>query len=305
MFHYCAYGLTVASDMELPQLLPGAQLLDDDYNITIQWGQFDLLSFHQDQPLIYLKQTPQETIVSIQTVGVFEIRDGQEILVTPSHDSDQRLVQLCMSGSILAILMYQRGFEILHSCAVSINAQAACFLGDSGEGKSTMLASLIARGHGLISDDVVPVQFSSNTVQVLPSYPQFKISPESATSLGYQLDDLVYLHPRLGEYAYRTTSFPKEPQPLKHIYILDSGSKIAIEPLSGQAAIMALVRNTYGIMTLKTLVAPDFHLKSCQQLAQQVKVWRLTRPRDLSLLSSVAELVEKHMLEMETVLAAA
>src|SRR4029077_19574870 len=43
--------------------------------------------------------------------------------------------------------------EPIHASAVEVDGRAACLLGDSGAGKSSVAAALTAQGHDLVSDD--------------------------------------------------------------------------------------------------------------------------------------------------------
>lgn len=295
MLQYFAYGLGIHSNLALPEFIP--QNTACDVTVTLQppgpapetWPEMRQ----------YLKISPQETIVAIRDIGLFHIREGREIFVTPFPESDERLIQLCIAGSIMATLLYQRGFPLLlHASAIALNNQVVCILGNSGDGKSSTAAALLARGHRIISDDVVPIQITPSAVHVVSAYPQIKISPEIATAFGYPLEQLSFLHPRLGEYAYRSlTQFDATPAPLSRIYVLNNSDTLSIEKLPPQTAMVEMIRHSYGLQPLGPALDRALHLSTCTQLLNHVSVCRLNRPRSIPLLAEVVRCIESDVLQ--------
>ncbi len=77
---------------------------------------------------------------------------------------------------------------VFHASAISNGHQNILFLGDSGNGKSTLAALLVSQGHTLFADDFVPVEAKSQQVYYFPAAISIK---EKA------LDTLVPLFPQL------------------------------------------------------------------------------------------------------------
>lgn len=246
----------------------------------------------------YLKLTPDEALISIRKIGTFRVSHGREVVAVPAPEGDERLVQLCITGSITAVLLYQRRIPVLHAGAIAIGNDVVGFLGQSGEGKSSTTAALIAAGHRLLSDDLVPVQVHQTKATVAAGYPQIKISPEVAIALGYDPGTLIDLHPAIGKQAYRSEAdFAQGTLPLKQLYILATGDDFAIDRLPPQAGITELLRHSYGSRTLAQGVPPGFHLLKCSEIFQTVPIYRLQRPRSLDLLPELAQRIEQNLLE--------
>ncbi len=89
---------------------------------------------------------------------------------------------------------------VFHASALSDGNQNILFLGDSGNGKSTLAALLVAQGFTLFADDFVPVEASTQQVHYFPAaisikekalemlnplFPQLKDAPQI---------DLKYIH---------------------------------------------------------------------------------------------------------------
>ena len=150
------------------------------------------------------------------------VREGREIVIEPAPRVDERALRLVVLGNGVGMILHQRGLLVLHASAVAIAGAAVVFSGFSGAGKSTIAAALNRRGHPLVADDVVAVRAESDGYVVLPGFPQVKLSPEVAESLGYDDRALTELHPQLRKRGHRALAgFSLDPLWLDAIYILD------------------------------------------------------------------------------------
>lgn len=293
MFSYFAYGLGIKSDLPLPEFLA----TDVGCDVTIRLDVNSLPSNYvplevADKPA-YIKITSAEAIIFFKDVGVFLVRGGQEVVVIPAPDVEDRLIRLYIVGTVMAVLLYQRGFLVLHASVINVNGGAVAFLGKSGAGKSSTAAALYARGHKIIADDVAAIDLGTPAT-VLPGFPQMKLSLEAADALGYDLESLLLLHPREEKRGYRIAQgFSQESLPLKRIYVLAEGAVLNIEPIRPQEAVIELVRHSRPTTLFHSGGAP--HFLQCASLAQKFTIYRLQRPHSLSLLPDLAKLVEEHV----------
>jgi hypothetical protein len=243
---------------------------------------------------LYLKITSEEAIIFLKDVGVFLVRGGREVVVIPAPGVDERLIRLYIVGSVMAVLLYQRGLLVLHASVVDLDGVAVAFLGKSGAGKSSTAAALHARGYNIIADDVAAVNLGTSPANVFPGFPQIKLSPEAAVSLGYDIESLHLLHPREEKRGLSITQgFPQAPLPLRRIYVLAEDAALNIEPLRPQEAVIELVRHSRPTTLFHTGGVP--HFLQCANLAKELTIYRLKRPRCLSLLPDLAQLIEEHV----------
>jgi hypothetical protein len=292
LYQYQAYGLGFHSEIALPELVTSD--IQADVIVKLSPKDTKLIYSKPDQSIItYPKVSPLETIFVVKNLGAFQVKEGREIWITPAPNADLRVIQLCVSGSVMAILLYQRGYQALHAGAVNIAGQAVAFVGESGQGKSSMTVTLLSRGHQLVADDIVPIDFKNGRINTIP---QTKIGLELAEMLGFSTDSLIFLHPQLGKYAYRQEqNFSLSPLPLHSIYVLNEGDTIQIERLSAQTAIVELIRHSYGSRALQAAVSPGFHLLQSTEIYKRVPIYRLQRPRSLPLLPEIAQLIEQNV----------
>jgi hypothetical protein len=300
IYSYNAYSLGINSELLLPELQASAGVASD---VSIRFGHIDWSPAQtvEAEEEFCFEVTPDEAHFFWAHLGKFRVKSGVEIVIDPIPDVEQRLLRLPLLGTILAVLLHQRGYLVLHASSVAIDGGALIFLGNKGWGKSTMAATLYGRGHLLISDDVVAIKFEESGVPiVIPGFPQFKLYPEAVlSSLG---DDYETL-PELAEgYEKRgrpvTERFAQQPLPLKGLYALGCGLTSTLTALTPQAALLTLIANSYMARFGKQLlngVEASAHLHQCSKLIRQMPVYRLERPRALPLLPEVAKLVEDHL----------
>ena len=292
MFSYVAYGLGIQSYLVLPEL----SLQEVAADVQVRLGAVDQNGLEVVDQDHCFRATGQEACHFFRGVGAFLARRGREVIVDPLPDADERVVRLSILGPAMALILHQRGRLILHASAVGIAGEAVAFLGGPGWGKSTTAAALYARGHDMLTDDVLAIDMESSGYPVIPSFPQFKLWPESATALGEQPETLPLLHPELSKRARRVTQrFADAPCPIASLYVLAEAPSLHMEPLQPQEALHVLMRHWYGARFGAGLLRTSdmaAHFRQCANLVHRVRVCRLARPSCLAALPELARFVE-------------
>lgn len=296
MFSYTAYGLGIQSNIQLPALMPGAATRD----VVIRIGSVDRTESEVANKEDYvLRADANEVCFYWNKVGACLVRGGCEIIVDPDSAVDQPDQQIlpCLILVIpLAMLLHQRGLLILHASAVAVNGGVVAFLGKSGQGKSTTAAALHQLGYPFVTDDVLAITFDgAGKATVFPSFPQLRLLPESAASLGDNPETLPLLYPNSEKRARSVSdSFQQTRLPLKRIYVLSDGSYRSVEPLKPQSAFLEVMAQSYpGQNLLKATGTGTAKFQRGVQLVNCVSICRLTRLRSLSALSNLAKFVEE------------
>jgi len=292
MYSYSAYGLGIASSLELPELEPANRPADISFQVTSVDRARPGGSFETCCGWATLRQS----CMILPDVGALLISDGREILIDPKPGVDESVIRLFLLGPALAILLHQRGYFVLHASAVVIEGEAIAFVGEKGQGKSTMASALHARGHPLLVDDFVAVDLATSPPSAYPGFPQMKLWPEAAAMLGATIADMPRIRPDLEKRSHRLAGgFAETAVPLRQILALGDGDHEAIEPLPPHQAFMRLIDNSYLLLLVhETNTQPD-HFRKVVRLAGAVPVMLLKRRRKLELLADVARLVEEQL----------
>lgn len=294
MHLYRAYGLTIASEIALPELVRADF---DTAAVTIRRRRIDR-PFSPATAVVF-DIGPRVAYLAWGEVGAFLIEAGTTVLADLRPGIPDNLARLPLLGAVSAVLLHQRGFLVLHGSAVAIAGQAVIIVGDKGAGKSTMAAALFARGHPLIADDVVAVDCTSDAgLKVVPGYPQLKLSEAAASLvLKEQGDALPRIHPRSEKRCRQVGegSFVTRPVRPGQICTLVRGEACRSMPVRPQETLTALLQHSYvtrfGSQVLQGAAA-GIHLRQCVALANRAPVHRLEVPSLLEDLDRAAHLIE-------------
>lgn len=196
----------------------------------------------------------------------------------------------------LALHLERAGVVALHGGAVRRAGRAAAFLAASTGGKSTLVASLVAAGGALVTDDVLALDEGAGAFTVRPSYPLIKLTAESARLFTPpELPVLVELFPGQPKRGLVVGPggrghFASEDSPLAALYLLDrrSGSaSIALEAVSPRDAVVELIRQSFAPRLVEALGLAPRRLDFLARLAAAVPVKRLVYPSGLERLPEV------------------
>ena len=298
MHSYIAYGLTIHSALPLPELVVASDVGAD---VVIQLGKVGRPQAGTDHTGSCFHMTTEQAYLFWEQVGSFLVRGGKEIIVDPISGVEESLIRLPLLGMVLAAVLQQRGLLVLHASAVAFNGDAVAFLGASGWGKSTLAATLYARGHPLVADDLVAVDLGGreNPI-VLPGFPQLKLLPEAAAaSLGDDAELLPRLASGFDKRSHRAANeFSDRPLPLRRMYLLGRGPCLEIEALQPQQVIKHLICQSYLSLVFKQSlqgVIASAHFLQCASLAGKVPLYWLKRQPSLATLPDLTMLVEEDL----------
>ncbi len=161
-FAYRAYGLTLRSQLPLPELLPAPEYAVPD--ITIRLAAPAALPSPWRTPGTHFDDPLREVALVYPAGGSFFIREGREILVALMPGQEEAAARLNLLGVALAVAQHQRGRLVLHGSVVAAGGRAVAFLGGSGWGKSTLAASL----HGAVTRSSPTISSPWNLSMGLP-----------------------------------------------------------------------------------------------------------------------------------------
>lgn len=280
---YTAYGLKIQSDIRLSASPSPAAHAD----VQVRRGKVEFPLEAADRTMW---TTESDIRFRLNDVAKIEISCGREIVV--DSDVEDKVAAQYVMGLAIGAVLHQRGLLVLHGSAVLSNGGVVAFLGHSGWGKSTMAAAMVKLGCAGFSDDLVPVSMAGGVPSVLPGYPFLKLARESGEVLGY--DDPEWA-PLLPEDTRSMIALdgpdPQALKPLSRIFVLKEGDQPEITPMKPQAAVIELIRHSYGSPWVRKSGMSKHHMECCAALVESVPVCMLSRPRRLDLIQAVAELV--------------
>jgi hypothetical protein len=292
-YYYKAFGLTIASALECPELSPA----QGPAEVSIEYGQVPEALESVLEQTAWFQVNSEAFLLKVDNVAKYLVSAGKQIIIEPVPEVRDNEVRLFLLGSAFAALLQQRGLLPLHGCAVEVNGRAAIFVGPSGGGKSTLAGALHQRGYRILADDVGVISFSPAGVPfVIAAYPQIKLWADSAQLLGKNPDELRRIMDSMEKYGLPLEEgFAGTPLPLERVYELEVGSSQDLEliEVQGMDKLVVFVNHTYRRQFLAGNPGKKRHFEQCGRAARHCRVSRLRRPWDTARLPEVVELLEK------------
>ncbi len=221
------------------------------------------------------------------------LHGGTKIELEHAEGVEMEALRAAILGPVLGVLLAQRGLLPLHASAIELDGAAITLSGASGEGKSTLAAAMLERGHALLSDDVSAVEWRGDRPWIRRAFPVQKLAPESLAAVGESTAGLAPVHSqetkRLRPVVER---FAAGPRPYRAMIVLSSSDRDSLVALSPQDAFLELMRHTYRLGMVQAVLGPAEHLRAVTRLAEAVPVLRLERRRGLDRLGELAETLE-------------
>lgn len=301
---YTAYGLRIASQRPLPELVDVAPDAEAGVapDVEVVWE--DVTPLDEGQ-WFDAHGEGEESFAQLRFANVCDIvvLGGRRIVVSPAPEASPETVRLPLLGAAMALVLHQRALFALHGSAISIAGRAAIFIGRKGQGKSTLASALYGRGHELLADDIAvitPGESSASTSRSLvvrPGFPQLKLVPDSLkAALGMDAHELPPVAAIVDKRAHRIRErFAQSDVPLARVYVLGDGEWNLEAPPSQEALAQVLTHSysaRFGTRLLHGAAAAR-HLAMCSRLISGGFVRLLHRPRDFDLLSETVRRVEE------------
>jgi len=292
---YRAYGLTLRSELPLPELRPATP--GDPVDVEILRRP---IARRQAVPTdeLFLELDGEDSYFEFSFVGRILLRGCSRIDVDPNPGVAPGVENLALLGAVMAVLLQNRGLLTLHGGAVQTPAGACVFLGDKGAGKSTLVSALTVAGHRLLADDIAAIRFENGAPsEVVPGYPQVKISPTAAALLNIEnaVENPMVI-PDFSKLRLQLPDFCAAPLPVAGVYILSRGDSVELSRMTPSDAFAAIVRYSHGVrfggkfLHGKTAAR---HMEHCAALAGTVPVFSLQTPASIEHLPEISRLLPR------------
>jgi hypothetical protein len=288
MFNYKAFGLEISSEIELPGMMEGSGKPE----VKIIRGEVDpfQVSNTEVEGDNYLVNG-DDVYLWWDEIGKVKISNGELVTVESDKDlesSDELNIIPFLLGPVMALLLHQRGFLVLHGSAVNTGTGAVAFLGHRGNGKSTTAIHLYVEGYPLVADDILAIKFDDEGLPVVyPGYPHVRLSDEAYHQVKDHTDILTPIRTLAGKvFCDASHQFSPEPVQLEKIYVIEkilkdslekgeeTENNVLISVLKSQENLLDLIRHSVANRIFKETTQKE-NLFQCVQLVNNVNVRRL------------------------------
>lgn len=279
MMSYCyrIFGYAVASEIPLPCFETAAG--EEDVRIVL--GDVPL-SLDAESPITHAFQMTHEAcIFEGEDAGRFLVRQGREIVVSPQPGDVYDDLVLFILGAGFGFIMLQRGEFGIHGSMVSIDGKGILLVGDSGAGKSSLAAGVVAAGGKVVSDDLSRLRPAEGRFLVEPGFPSQRIWRHTAEALDISLESRREVTQGFGKYYIDDRHrFMDEAISLDAVVEIRPGpwEDVTIQRLDHGGALDVMLRNTYHYESIRFHDHARAHFGFTAQVASRVPVYGLKRP---------------------------
>ncbi|TLV01169.1 serine kinase [Dyadobacter luticola] len=303
MHRYKAFGLNIDSEIVLPELSEGDP--QSEVDLTIKKGEVILPEtaptriFRRSTEAHFGQDIENNLYLTWNNIASFKAISGDILIVSPQNP-DHSIISLFTVSEALGLILFQRGYFLLHASSVLVGDEAWCFMGEPGAGKSTTAAAFIKAGCKLLSDDLTAIRMDQNGVaHVIPAYPQLKIWENTVNGLAYDQTTLQPVSEGVRKFAYHPTStFSHGAVKLGKVFFLHKTGDIqSPQPLlAGDIPTQLLIH--FPLPTaLLVGEALKRHFMQSMQCGKSAEMWRMKRPEGFANLESwVSECISKSVI---------
>ncbi|QIP15390.1 serine kinase [Spirosoma aureum] len=298
-YYYTAYGLSIGSEIALSQL---KEIQPTAVDLVIKRGRIP-----QSPPLEPTKVYRSGLNAQFAQAGLgclwldwspllsFMAINGNE-LILDTDQTDEDLLSLFTLSEAIGLILFQKGYFLLHGSAIQLTNKGVVFLGQPGAGKSTTVAAFAQKGVPVLSDDMVCIRLQEGkTPMLIPAFSQIKIWENTVNGLNLNRTDLTPVREGLTKFSWHeSVSFAQEEVPLAQIFVLESPSESenTLKPISKSQLPIELLNHfplPDSLLTGNSL--KDYFEKSIL-IANTTPLYKMSRPSDFVKLHQFVEYIK-------------
>jgi len=291
-YKYTVFRLNIIS--EIPIICFEENIFFSEADILIKIDKVPTNINNIKQKGSFYQASENEFLLKIPNNANYYICNGDTVIIEPFENIKIEDLSAFLSGRILGIILHQRKLNPFHGGAIKYKDKVIAFLGNSGSGKSTIIAAFEKKGGEIISDDILLFQFN-NIIQSVPSYPCIKLWQDSINNLKISPNKLTKIRSEMGKFYYKSEHFANSPLKVDFIIYLTFHNKelFDIAELHGKEKFTILKEMTYIFYNIKNTGILTKNFEICTKIAKHIPVYKLIRPSEIFDINKIIQLIEK------------
>lgn len=188
----------------------------------------------------YLLRFPAEADFAIAA-------DGSQVNGWPAPDVPHEHFLSLFHNSVLPLIGDHHGGLFLHGSAVVIGGRAVAFLGQSGDGKTTLAGAFAKAGYPFLTEDVIEIVPKDGDYLLQPKPSGLRVFADSAAWLIGADTAGKSRYDKIDVAAAMTLPFAATPAPLAALVLLgsDRDAALALHQLPAPAAVQRLLPHSF------------------------------------------------------------
>lgn len=226
----------------------------------------------------------------VPEIATFSIRSGKKVLIMAHPETSKEILELYLRGTVLAILLYQKGVFCMHASSVLSKNKVILFAGNSGSGKSTTAYILHKAGYPCLNDDVTPIYCTQSAIETRSLTSEIKIDKVLLSD-----DSTPYRAvPSQEHKVFFPIAAKKDPISIHCMYVFRWGEHFAITEITGSEKLNILLQHVFRNEYLQSF--PDLQQKFFNEFVQfigNIPIYLVTKAKDRDP-QKVVELLIQH-----------
>ena len=232
--------------------------------------------------------------------GCFEavVASGESVSVRYSDQFGRARLGRLIAGPVAAALLHQRHMLPLHASAVGFYGRALVIAGGSASGKTEVALALAARGHSFLADDLVTFGEDGGH-QVAMAGPS--IAAAQPDTLRRWMPEIAGEPDGTGKVIIPWPGVA-EPRPVPvggFVSLVRRNGIVLTERLRGVEALRSVRRHVHLLGAIHALAVASGHLRRVARLLDDIPVFRVSHPGQVSSVTTVIEHVTQCAHQMQ------
>lgn len=205
---------------------------------------------------------------------------GAEVTGWPAPEVAHEHFLSLFHNAILPLIGDHAGGLFLHGSAVSIHGRAIAFLGESGDGKTTLAGAFAKAGHPFLTEDVIELVAQGEDYWLQPKPSGLRLYPDSAHWLTGAPAGADSSDEKIDVTRAMALPFAASPAPLSALLLLGSDHEAALSLglLPQAAAAQRLLPHSF-VLDVEDKPRLRAHFSRIVELATKVPCYTLDYPR--------------------------
>jgi len=293
-YKYKVFGLVIDSELEIPGLYKS----DDSTDITISFGTLPETLGEKSHKKVFYEALDNQFLLKLDRIGKIYAENGNKIVIDNAKSVGIEDIRLYLFGTVIGAIAHQRNLIPLHTSAISYDGKAILFGGNSGAGKSSIIAELNKRGFPIIGDDTILVnKDKEGNFFTYHGAPEIKLWQDLAKDMNHFGNDRYQILDK-EKYRYNLKVDNNDSKyPIVRLYNISSlaDKDPEIREFKPLHKVKSVKNNTYRLRIVYYTGNKVNHFMLASEFAQKISMKNIIRPREYINPSIIADMILKDL----------
>lgn len=207
--------------------------------------------------------------------------DNISVIYEQAEGSSEKSVSAFFLGTIMGGIMHLQNELCLHAGSLNWGNNTILIAGDSGSGKSSLLAEMLKNGARFVTDDVSVITKETEPFAIAAGHPNIRLWADAAQKANIAYDENHRIQNDFDKYWIPTPNrFEKHSKNIVSLFILKNKrtDKVEFEQVIGFDKVKELRRNSFRKIFINIFDGQAEFFRQAAAFANSIEVYRVFRP---------------------------